>query len=93
MRSDTAPTGRVRLVITLSVISAVMIVAGGILVEAHLTGHHPGGHLSSLGVALGVAGLAVGVVTLLVFALTRSGRSARRRPASHRRRAVGEEGC
>ena len=80
-----------RLVTTLSVVSAVMIVAGGILVAAsraaHVTGHPAEGHISSLGVALGVAGLAVGLVTLLIFAVTRGGKSAHRKPASHRRRA------
>ncbi|HJY70639.1 MAG TPA: hypothetical protein VJ347_02565, partial [Streptosporangiaceae bacterium] len=64
-----------RLVITLSVVSAVMVIAGGILVVAstapHLIGRHSGSHYTSLGVAVGVAGLAVGLVTLLVFAFTR----------------------
>jgi hypothetical protein len=86
----------VRLVITLSVVSAVMVMAGGILVVAssatHLIGRHSGSHYTSLGVAVGVAGLAVGLVTLLVFAFTRAGRSRRRRPAGHRRRAAASPG-
>ena len=68
-----------------------MIVAGGILVAAsraaRVTGHPARGHISSLGVTLGVTGLAVGLVTLLIFAVSRGGRSARRKHASHRRRA------
>ena len=97
MRSDTPPAGRVRLVITLSVVSAIMVLAGGILVVAstatHLIGRRSGGHVTSLGVALGVAGLAVGLVTLVLFAFTRSRRgSGRRRPAGHRRRAAAPAG-
>ena len=89
------PSRGVRLVIILSVVSAVMVIAGGILVVAstatHLIGRRPGSHYTSLGVALGAAGLAVGLVTLLVFAFTRAGRS-RRRPAGHRRRAAASPG-
>src|SRR5271169_2082333 len=85
-----------RPVIILSVVSAVMVIAGGILVVAstatHLIGRHPGRHYTSLGVAVGVAGLAVGLVGLLVFAFTRAGRSRRRRPAGHRRRAAASPG-
>jgi len=79
----------VRLAITLMVISAVMVVAGGILMVA---GKRSGGHVTSLGAPLAVAGLAVGLVALLVFLPTRGGRSARRRPASHRRRAAASAG-
>ena len=111
MRSDTVPAGRVRLVITLSVVSAVMVLAGGILVVAttatHLIGRRSGGHVTSLGVALGVAGLAVGLVTLVLFAFARSrrGRKGRRARAAAgplvtgdvrrrpRGRAVSGDGC
>ena len=90
--------GRVRLVITLSVVSAVMVMAGGILVVAstatHLIGRHSGVHVTSLGVALGVAGLAVGLVTCW---FSRSpgpeGQAGRpRRPAGHRHRATASAG-
>src|SRR5579872_6820888 len=66
-----------------------MVVAGGILVVA---GKRSGGHVTSVGAPLAVAGLALGLVALLVFLPTRGGRSARRRPASHRRRAAASAG-
>src|SRR5579864_3790599 len=73
-----------------------MVIAGGILVvestAPHLVGRHSGLHYPFLGVAVGVAGLAVGLVTLLVFAFTRAGRSRRRRPAGHQRRAAASPG-
>ena len=106
MRSDTAPAGRVRLVITLSVVSAMMVLTGGILVVAstatHLIGRRSGDHVTGLGVALGVAGLAIGLVTMVLFAFTRNRKRARaaagplvtgdmrRRP---RGRAVSGDGC
>ena len=80
-----------RLVIILSVVSAVLVIAGGFLVVAstatHLVGTHSGSHYTSLGVVVGAAGLAVGLVALLMLAFTRAGRSRRRRPAGHRHRA------
>jgi hypothetical protein len=85
VRSDTATAGRVRLVPILSVLSAMMVVAGGILVAANAVMHRSGGHFTRLGVALGGAGVALGLVTLLVFAFTRGRTADRRRSAGHRR--------
>ena len=78
MRSDTATTGRVRLVVTLSVLSAAMVVAGGAVMiagtDTRLLDGRLGDHPARLGAAVGAAGLALGVVTLLAFAFTRSGK-------------------
>jgi len=62
VRSDTATAGRVRLVTILAVLSAVMVVAGAIVVVASVVTHRTGGHFTRLGVALGGAGLALGLV-------------------------------
>ncbi|HLK74266.1 MAG TPA: hypothetical protein VKU77_11540, partial [Streptosporangiaceae bacterium] len=70
--------------------SAVMMVAGAVIVAStatHLMGRASGSHLTSLGVAVAVAGIVLGLVTLLVFRFTRAGRPRRGRRAGHRRRA------
>ena len=85
MRSDTATTGRVRLVVTLSVLSAAMVVAGGAVMiagtDTRLLDGRLGDHPARLGAAVGAAGLALGLVTLLAFVFTRSGQAQGTGPA------------
>ena len=63
MRSGTATTRRVRLVIVLSVAAAVTVMIGAILMAMHQPAH-----MTRLGLDVAVAGVAFGVV---VFAIGR----------------------
>ncbi|MFY9933280.1 MAG: hypothetical protein WAK82_35275, partial [Streptosporangiaceae bacterium] len=75
MASQTGTTRRVRLVTALSVVGAVTIAVGGLLVIAGATAHvltkHPPDHLTHLGLAVGAAGIAFGLVVLAAYAFTR----------------------
>ena len=71
MRSGTATTRRVRLVIVLSVAAAVTVVIGAILMAMHQPAH-----MSRLGLDVAVAGVAFGVVVLVMFVIGRIGRTA-----------------
>ena len=71
MRSETATTRRVRLVIVLSVAAAVTVMIGAILVAAGpvmrmVTKRQPA-HLTRLGLDVIAAGIAFGLVVLVVF--------------------------
>ena len=96
MRSGTATTRRVRLVIVLSVAAAVTVMIGAILVAASVvmrmvTKHQPA-HMTRLGLDVVAAGIAFGLVVLVVFAIGRIGGAGRSRPragrADHRRGAT-----
>ena len=99
MRSGTATTGRVRLVIVLSVAAAVAVMTGAILVAVGpvmrmVTKRQPA-HLTRLGLDVIAAGIAFGLVVLVVFAIARIGGAGRRRPrrgrADHRRGAARQD--
>ncbi|MGB6582190.1 MAG: hypothetical protein WBF34_30195, partial [Streptosporangiaceae bacterium] len=99
MRSNTATTRRVRLVIILAVAAAVTVMLGAMLVAASvvirlLTKQDPT-NMTLLGMDLVAAGVAFGLVVLVVFAITRIGTAGRSRPpegtADHRRGTVGPE--
>ena len=83
MRSGTATTRRVRLVIVVSVAAAVTILIGAILEAAHQPAH-----MTRLGLDVAAAGVALGLVALVVFAIGGTGRSrSRAGRADHRRGA------
>ena len=87
MRSNTATTRRVRLVIILAVAAAVTVMLGAILVAASvvmrlLTRHDPA-NITRLGMDVVAAGVAFGLVVLVVFAIARIG-TARKVPAACR---------
>jgi hypothetical protein len=86
VRSNTATTGRVRLVIVLSVAAAVTIVLGATLVAASvirrlLTGHQLA-NMTRLGLDVVAVGVAFGLVVLVAFVIARIGTTGRSgRPA------------
>ena len=83
MRSGTATTRRVRLVIVLSVAAAVTVLIGAILEATHQPAH-----MTRLGLDVAAAGVALGLVALVVFAIGGTGRSrSRAGRADHRRGA------
>ncbi|HMH35314.1 MAG TPA: hypothetical protein VK584_00150, partial [Streptosporangiaceae bacterium] len=83
MRSGTATTRRVRLVIVLSVAAAVTVMIGAILLATHQPAH-----MTRLGLDVAAAGVAFGLVALMVFAIGGTGRSrSRAGRADHRRGA------
>ena len=99
MRSDTATTRRVRLVIVLSVAAAVTVMIGVILMAAGVvmrmvTKHQPA-HVTRLGLDVTAAGIAFGLVVLVVFAIARIGGAGKPRPragrADHRRGAARQD--
>jgi len=99
VRSDTATTGRVRLVIVLSVAAAVTVMIGVILMAVGaimrmVTKHQPA-HVTRLGLDVAAAGIAFGLVVLVVFAIARIGGAGKPRPragrADHRRGAARQE--
>ena len=79
MRSGTAATRRIRLVIVLSVVAAVTVMIGAILVAMHQPAH-----MTRLGLDVVAAGVALGLVALVAFATGGRGRSRSRtgRPAT-----------
>ena len=99
MRSETATTGRVRLVIVLSVAAAVTVMIGAVLVAVgpvmHMVTKRQPAHLTRLGLDVIAAGIAFGVVVLVVFAIARIGGTGRRRPrkgrTDHRRGAARQD--
>ncbi len=99
MRSNTATTRRVRLVIVLAVAAAVTVMLGAMLVAASvvirlLTQQDPT-NMTLLGMDLVAAGVAFGLVVLVVFAIARIGTAGRSRPsagtADHRRGTIGPQ--
>ena len=85
-----------RLVIVLSVVAAVTVMVGAVLVAVGpvmrmVTKRQPA-HLTRLGLDVIAAGVAFGLVVLVVFAVTRIGTVGRRRPRTgkpgHRRGAA-----
>jgi hypothetical protein len=83
VRSGTAATRRVRLVIVLSVAAAVTVLIGAILEATHQPAH-----MTRLGLDVAAAGVAFGLVALVVFAVGGTGRSrSRAGRADHRRGA------
>jgi hypothetical protein len=99
VRSGTATTGRVRLVIVLSVAAAVTVMVGAILVAVgpvmRMVTKRPPAHLTRPGLDVIAAGIAFGLVVLVVFATTRIGGAGRRRRrkgrADHRRGAARQD--
>ena len=95
MRSDTATTRRVRLVIVLSVAAAVTVMIGVILMAAGVvmrmvTKHQPA-HVTRLGLDVTAAGIAFGLVVLVMFTIARisgAGRRRRRRGRTGQRRGA-----
>ena len=88
-----------RLVIVLSVVAAVTVMIGAILVAAGpvmrmVTKRQPA-HLTRLGLDVIAAGIAFGLVVLVVFAIARIGGAGRRRPrkgrTDHRRGAARQD--
>ena len=99
MRSETATTGRVRLVIVLSVAAAVTVAIGIILVAAdpvmRLLAKRQPAHLTRLGLDVIAVGITFGLVVLAVFAIVRIGGLGRRRPGkgrTDRRRGAARQG-
>ena len=79
MRSNTATTRRVRLVIVLAVAAAVTVMFGAILVAASVvmrlvTKHEPA-NMTRLGLDVVATGVVFGLVVLVVFAIARIGTS------------------
>ena len=88
-----------RLVIVLSVVAAVTVMIGAILVAAGpvmrmVTKRQPA-HLTRLGLDVIAAGIAFGLVVLVVFAIARIGGAGERRPrkgrTGHRRGAARQD--
>ncbi|HEY1321425.1 MAG TPA: hypothetical protein VGF32_14310, partial [Streptosporangiaceae bacterium] len=99
MRSETATTGRVRLVIVLSVVAAVTVMLGALLVAGgpvmRMVNRRQPAHLTRLGLDVIGAGIVFGLVVLVVFAVVRisgaGGRGRRRGRTGHRRGAVRQD--
>ena len=99
MRSETASTGRVRLVIVLSVVAAVTVMIGALLVAGgpvmRMVNRRQPAHLTRPGLDVIAAGIAFGLMVLVVFAIMRingaGGRGRRKGRTGHRRGAVRQD--